>query len=140
MPFWVHGRDAATGQPRAPLFVEAESAADARQQAAEAGMAVEEAEFVRPAAPSIPLRCPRCDSGRVVPRATVWDQDTGAVGGGPLRAYVNANPGALIFRGPVYAALYARVCADCGHAELFADGAGELYEAYRRSRNEHDPQ
>jgi hypothetical protein len=46
MPFWVHGRDAATGQPRDSLFIETESEADARQQAAEAGLTVEEVEHV----------------------------------------------------------------------------------------------
>ena len=49
MPFWVHGRDSATGQPRDSLFVEAESEAEARRQAADAGMTVEEVAFVRPA-------------------------------------------------------------------------------------------
>jgi hypothetical protein len=91
-----------------------------------------------PPAPSAgaPLRCARCNSSRVVPRATIWDRDGSAntVGGTPLQAYVEAKPNALIFRGTVYATLYARVCADCGHAELFADGAKELYEAHRRSR------
>jgi hypothetical protein len=49
MPFWVHGRDAATGRPRDSLFVEVESEDDARQQAAEAGMVAEEVEHVRAA-------------------------------------------------------------------------------------------
>ena len=151
MPFWVHGRDAATGRPRDSLFIEVESEADARQQASESGMTVEEVEHVRAAtpeesrepdratpqtdapraAPSRPPRCARCDSGRVVPRATIWDT---ADVGRPLQAYVETKPDALIFRGAVYASLYARICADCGHAELFADGAEALYEAYQQSR------
>ena len=152
MPFWVHGRDAATGRPRDSLFIETEGEEDARQQAAEAGMVVEEVEHVRAAppeeeseparaappagtpkaVPSGPLRCARCHSERVVPRATVWDRDSQG-GGGTLLAYVYAKPDALLFRGTVYAHLYARICADCGHAELFADGAEELYAAYRQS-------
>ena len=129
MPYWVHGRDAATGEARDSLFIETENEADARQQAAEEGMTVEEVHYVtpredppKPASPSEPLRCVRCDSSRVVPRAAIWDSDSQS-GGHPLQAYVNAKPHAIIFRGAAYATLYARVCAGCGHAEIFADGA-----------------
>jgi hypothetical protein len=151
MPFWIHGRDTATGRPRDSLFIETESEDDARQQAAEAGLTVEEVEHVRAmppeeesepvraapqedapkVPPTGPRRCVRCNSGRVVPRATIWDQ--GDTSGGTLQAYVEAKPDALFFRGAVYATLFARICADCGHAELFADGAEELYAAYRQS-------
>ena len=154
MPFWVHGRDTATGRPRDPLFIETESEDDARQQAAEAGMAVEEVEhvpavpseeasesgWVAPpddapkAAPSGLPRCARCNSDRIVPRATVWNSWDALGHGQPLQAYVETKPGALLFRGAVYATLYARICADCGHAELFADGAEELYAAYQQSK------
>jgi hypothetical protein len=158
MPFWVHGTDAATGRPRDSLFIETEDEGDARQQAVEAGMTVEEVEFVERvsddspredplsvvpvAPPPLPtgarvqrLRCARCNSDRVVPRATIWEWGRDA-GGGPLQAYVNAKPHALLFRGAVYATLYARVCADCGHTELFAEGAEELYKAYQQSLTE----
>jgi hypothetical protein len=141
MPFWVYGRDATTGQPREPLFIEVESEADARQQAADAGMTVEEVESVRPpepetkpeapAPPGAP-RCARCGSDRVVPRAAVWDQ--GRYSSGTLQVYVEANPGAFLFRGTTYATLHARVCAACGYTELFADGAEGLYQAYRKSQ------
>jgi hypothetical protein len=107
-------------------------------------MTVEEVEFVHstpdgeaPAAtdPPVPLRCSRCGSGRVVPRATIWDHNTYSYSGGmPLQVYVSGKPEALVFRGTVCATLYARVCADCGHAELYADGAERLYEAYQRSQ------
>jgi hypothetical protein len=109
-------------------------------------MTVEEIEFVRdpareeaPTSPALPVppappRCARCNSERVVPRATIWDQ--GQRSGGTLLAYVYTNPDALLFKGTTYATLYARICADCGHAELFADGAAGLYEAHKRSRGE----
>lgn len=45
MPYWVYGLDAATRQSRDPLFIETDNEADARAQAAEAGMVVEEVEF-----------------------------------------------------------------------------------------------
>jgi hypothetical protein len=47
---------------------------------------------------------------------------------------VYAKPEAAIFKGAAYATLYARICADCGHASLFAEGAEELYEAYQQSQ------
>ena len=40
MPFWVYGRDASSGQPRDPLFIETEHEDDARNQAAEAGVEI----------------------------------------------------------------------------------------------------
>lgn len=169
MPFWVHGRDAATDRPRDSLFIETDDEADARKQAADAGMMVEEVEFVRPApesgsltaettanlppedvpsespveealpAPEPPrkvekIRCARCNSDRVVPRAHVWDRDHNTLGDSHLQVYVYSNPDALVFKGTTYATLYARVCGNCGHAELFAAGADELYRAYQRGR------
>ena len=153
MSFWVHGRDSATGETLDSLFLEVDSEADARAQATEAGMTVEEVERVRDAPredpprqdapcqdppkaiPAERLRCARCGSERVVPRAAIWDRDSQG-GGGSLQAYVYTKPDALVFKGTVYATLYARVCADCGHAELFADGAEVLYKAYQQSRAE----
>jgi hypothetical protein len=44
MAYWVYGRDAASGKPRDPLFIEADSADSARAQAASEGMVVEEVE------------------------------------------------------------------------------------------------
>jgi hypothetical protein len=78
------------------------------------------------------VRCARCGSHRVVPRARLW---THAEGGGPLQAYVYADPNAVLFKGTTYATLSAKICADCGAVELQvapheADG---LYEAYRKS-------
>lgn len=49
MPYWVYGRDA-SGRKRDPLFFETEEEADARRQAEEMGMIVEELEFIGPAA------------------------------------------------------------------------------------------
>ena len=67
-------------------------------------------------------RCIQCGSERVVPKAVVWDQTSG----GSLMAYVCAKPDAAIFKGAAYATLYARICADCGHTSLFAEGAEAL--------------
>ena len=78
-------------------------------------------------------RCGQCGSGRVVPKAVVWDQ--GQYSNGTLQAYVYANPGAVFFKGAAYATLYARICADCGHTSLFAEGAEALYDAYVRGRS-----
>jgi hypothetical protein len=47
MAFWVYGRDAATGQARDPLFVEAESEEAARASAVAAGLIVDEVEDSR---------------------------------------------------------------------------------------------
>jgi hypothetical protein len=144
MPFWVYGRDAGSGQPRDPLFIETEHENDARNQAGEAGVEVEEIEFVKPPEPEEAatsaredkdVRCARCGSHRVVPRATIWDQGEGSKG--TLQAYVYADPNALVFKGTAYATLVARICADCGAAELHVSTreAEGLYEAYRKSKS-----
>jgi hypothetical protein len=67
-----------------------------------------------------------------VPKAVVWDQ--GESSHGTLLAYVYAKPDAAFFKGAAYATLYARICADCHHVSLFAEGADALYEAYRQSQ------
>ena len=48
MPSWVYGHDAATKRPVDPLFLDTGSAADARLQAALAGIEVEEIEVIAP--------------------------------------------------------------------------------------------
>jgi hypothetical protein len=76
-------------------------------------------------------QCAQCGSARVVPQAMVRDAT-----GGSLLAYVFAKPDAMIFKGTASATLCARICADCGHASLFAEGAEELYEAWQQSQSE----
>lgn len=49
MAFWIYGRDAKDGRPRDPLFIETDDEVDARRQAEEAGIVVEETELVRSA-------------------------------------------------------------------------------------------
>ncbi len=79
-------------------------------------------------------RCASCNSERVVPKAIIWDQ--GKHSQGTLQAYVYAKPDAWIFKGAAYATLYARICAECGHVSLFAEGAEALYQAYLQSQSE----
>jgi hypothetical protein len=146
MAFWVYGRDASSGQPRDPLYIETEHEDDARNQAAEAGLEVEEVEFVKSPEPEEvatsvrednDVRCVRCGSHRVVPQATIWDQ--GQHSRGLLQAYVYADPNALLFKEAAYATLWARICADCGAADLYVNvSTGEaegLYKAYRKSKS-----
>ncbi len=63
MPFWIYGRDAATGGARDPLFIETENEEDARRQAAEAGLEVDEVERVHPSAPVQPAEEPTLFAG-----------------------------------------------------------------------------
>jgi hypothetical protein len=48
MPFWIYGRDAKHGSACDPLFIETEDEVEARPQAEETGIIVDEVEFVRP--------------------------------------------------------------------------------------------
>ena len=75
-------------------------------------------------------RCVKCGSDKIVPLAIIEDQGLGS--SGELKAYLVTKPDAWAFKGPVYAALKARICGVCGHTELVAQNASALYEAYQK--------
>ena len=62
MPYWVYGKDAATGQPSEPFFCNAESEEAARQQASAEGILVEEVEHVEGAPEQDDSGAPQTDS------------------------------------------------------------------------------
>jgi hypothetical protein len=72
------------------------------------------------------IRCSKCGSDRVVPRASIWDQG----GLTYLQAHVHKHPDALLLKGTTFATLYATNCGACGFTEIYAEGASGLYEAY----------
>lgn len=76
-------------------------------------------------------KCAKCGSEKVVPLASIADQ--GQYSDGYLKAFVFSNPDAWVFKGKVFARLEARICGECGHTELIARNARELYEAYRQA-------
>ena len=80
------------------------------------------------------MKCTHCGSERIIPRASIWDSGQHSMG--ELNVYLYARPNAMIFRETTYGTLYARICADCGHTELFTSNAAELYEAHLRSQSE----
>jgi hypothetical protein len=51
-----------------------------------------------------------------------------------LQAGVSGNPDGFFFQDTVYTNLYARICADCGAAELYAADPSVVYEAYLRKK------
>ena len=44
------------------------------------------------------------------------------------------DPNALVFKGAKRTALYARVCGECGYAELYVENPREVYELYRNEK------
>jgi predicted nucleic-acid-binding Zn-ribbon protein len=73
--------------------------------------------------------CSKCGSTKIVPDARTYE----TAGGGVLATCVNANPKAIIFKETVSGYLKARICGDCGLAELYVDNAVELYQAHAAS-------
>lgn len=74
-------------------------------------------------------QCSRCGSDEIVPRARVidrgddnWRHD--------LQVEVQRKPNALLFKRAERSNVYARLCAACGHVELFADTPQPLHTAY----------
>ena len=80
-----------------------------------------------------PLQCPRCGSGKVVPRATIIDTADHGVAM-PLRAVVARDPDTLLFKERVYTDLQARICGSCGFTEIYAAQPLAFYNAYLAGR------
>jgi len=76
------------------------------------------------------LKCAKCESTHVVLDARV-------LGIGPhapvVCVGVARNPDAWILKAEETADVRARVCADCGHLELFVRGARALYKGHMES-------
>jgi hypothetical protein len=77
--------------------------------------------------------CIRCKSEKVVPRVRVK-------AGGPngpelvdITAVIYENPDAMVFTYPHRGSLYARICGECGHAEMFVENPQEFYEVYKNN-------
>ncbi len=77
-------------------------------------------------------KCVKCGSTLIIPSARVIDRDAHGTGLN-LHVGVARKPEALLFKGEEIAEVRARVCADCGHVELFTRGARSLYAAYVES-------
>ncbi|MBL8174921.1 MAG: hypothetical protein JNK48_09630 [Bryobacterales bacterium] len=61
----------------------------------------------------------------------IKDRGHGSMDAGDLSVVTYQDPHALVFRGAQAMALFARVCGECGHTELFVENPRELYERYR---------
>lgn len=73
--------------------------------------------------------CAKCGSAKVIPRARVRDMGHYNMPG-DLAIMLHENPDAMLFKETFYSALTARVCGQCGYAELYAEQPGELYAAH----------
>lgn len=78
--------------------------------------------------PNPPL-CTRCGSDVVIPRVRVSERGDDNMRY-DLELEVQRRPNAVLFKRPERCALWAQVCAACGHTELFADAPGALHAAY----------
>ena len=77
--------------------------------------------------------CAKCGSDKIIPQARVidrghnnWNID--------LEVEVSINNKQSVFNREAYrASSYARICAGCGHIELYTDHTQALWEAYQES-------
>lgn len=76
--------------------------------------------------------CCSCGSTEFIPEVRVIDHEDGYEL--DLNVEVYEAPTAPLEKRPRYGKVRARVCARCGHAEMFVTDAGALWEAYQRSR------
>ena len=75
------------------------------------------------------LACLRCGSTNILPDGSVRSQ-------GSVLVDVPTNPAARILKGVHLKQLHARICGSCGHAELFIEGARELWDKYQQNELE----
>jgi len=80
-------------------------------------------------------KCAKCDSENVIPDGELLDRDETAEHA--LGAAIYKDPDALVFAGKKRLAVAARICADCGHLELYVrdhdlDTVREVLEQRRR--------
>ncbi|HYM22660.1 MAG TPA: hypothetical protein VEU08_05615 [Vicinamibacterales bacterium] len=80
------------------------------------------------------MKCMKCGSERVVPRARVIDRGNASVTDS-VRVGVARNPDAILFKDYEVANLNARVCGDCGHVELFVDEGLSMFQAFVHGRD-----
>jgi uncharacterized protein YbjQ (UPF0145 family) len=105
MPYWVYGHDAKSAQRRDPLFFETEDEADARRQAEEIGMVVEEVELVEPAATTGEKPKPTRDVSRFHgfrPNVEVILTTTATIEGCPIKRYAGIVSGVAIVRSDAF--------------------------------------
>lgn len=76
-----------------------------------------------------PLVCTKCGSHSVMPRVRVVERGEDA-SYREVQLEIRRRPRALFFKRPARSALMARLCADCGHVEVYADAPRVLYTAW----------
>jgi hypothetical protein len=75
--------------------------------------------------------CSACHSERVIPCGRVIDHEEGYEL--DLNLQVCERPDVKLEKRSHYGVLRARVCGNCGHAELFVPEAGKLWHVYEKS-------
>jgi len=78
--------------------------------------------------------CPKCESGKIVPRAHVLDRGERSVDVGYLRVSVERKPEAWLFTGAVKSNVYATICGACGYTEFYIEDPADVYSAYVESQ------
>jgi hypothetical protein len=72
------------------------------------------------------LTCAKCGSDKIIPKAKVD-------GGGDLGIPYIIYPKRLVLTTHRRSPIHARVCAGCGHIELYTAHTEDMWEAYQES-------
>lgn len=76
-------------------------------------------------------RCVKCQSEKIIPQVRVMDRGHYSGDAGDLSVVSYEDPNALVFKGAKRSAMFARVCGECGYAELYVENPRELYDRYQ---------
>ena len=78
-------------------------------------------------------RCTKCGSGQVIANVRIPDYHSHLGDKTDLVVEIYDNPDSLLFKGKHQGKLTARVCGQCGFAELFVSNPQKLWKIYRES-------
>ncbi|MBS1830171.1 MAG: hypothetical protein JST93_33025 [Acidobacteria bacterium] len=78
-------------------------------------------------------QCFKCKSEKIIPQVRVMDRGHYSGDAGDLSVVSYEDPDALVFKGAKRSSLYARICGECGYAELYVENPRELYARYEGS-------
>lgn len=75
--------------------------------------------------------CAACGSNKLIPGASVEDEQTTRYAAAEHVIRIGANPNALLFNRITESKIKAYICGECGYIAFFAEKPHDLHEAYQ---------
>lgn len=79
--------------------------------------------------------CPDCNSQKIINNVKVIDRGHYHATS-ELRVGFDQKPDALVFKQSIYSVVKAKVCADCGHVNFYAENPQLLWQTYQNQQKD----